>query len=178
VFGFFKQRSQFRRMSDRMRVNNVREMLKLRLSHDPVARSTGIDPDELDEPMVEGLPEMTVFKEVQCYLMFRGNGASDAEAMQSLYEMHKPFLDARGPAVGAPPSPLRLQSWILFIVRVMHAHGAPISESHIKACISISGETYSAYEELLRESEMVPQDLKLGQHPSEDGAGAAASSRA
>ena len=83
---------------------NVREMLKLRLLHDPVARSSGIDPDGLDDPLVEALPEMTVFKQVQCYLMFRCGGASDLEALESLYEMHKPMLEMQGLTVGPPVS--------------------------------------------------------------------------
>src|SRR5688500_7880165 len=89
MFGFFKRRSTFRHMSDRMKINNVREMLKMRLADDPVARSSEIDPDDLDDQMVDGLPEMTVFKQVQCYLMFRCDGASDVEALKSLYEMHQ-----------------------------------------------------------------------------------------
>jgi hypothetical protein len=152
MFGFFKKHSKFRRLSDRMRINNVRQMLKMRLLSDPEARSSGLNPDELDDQLVEALPEMTVFKQVQCYLMFRWNGASDLQALNSLYEMHKPILEQQGFTVGPPPTQPSLESWVLFIVKIMHAHGAPISPSHLKACISISGETYPAYEELLPKS--------------------------
>jgi hypothetical protein len=39
-----------------MRINNVREMLKMRLRNDPLARSSGIDPDGLDDRMIDALP--------------------------------------------------------------------------------------------------------------------------
>ena len=53
--------------------------------------------------MVDALPEMTVFKQVQCYLMFRCNGASDLQALNSLYEMHKHILEMQGLAWGRSP---------------------------------------------------------------------------
>jgi hypothetical protein len=152
MFGFLKRHSKFRRMSDRMRINNVREMLKMRLRNDPLARSSGIDPDGLDDRMIDALPEMTVFKQVQCYLMFRCSGASELQAMESLHEMHQHILEVQRPAAGSPPTSLDLESWILFIVRIMHPHGTPISTSHLKECIAISGETYPAYKKLLPQS--------------------------
>ena len=117
----------------------IKSLVKERIKLDPMAESMGFNEDMVDSlgtMQLMGLPEAAIVTIVETYALSLKSGAPD-EAILNHIENHRSQLGA-----GTMPSPLNLDSYIKYRIKIEHEYGAPISEELISRAIKKTRQRY------------------------------------
>jgi len=104
-------------------------LAKRRVKDDPIASVLG-NIDDLSDTMILGLPEATIVYIVDTYQLLRKQRSSENDALEAI-ENHRASLGDSGTL----PSPLTLQNYIKYRLKIEHSGGAPISQDFINKAI-------------------------------------------
>ena len=119
--------------------NLIKNLAKERIKADPLAESMGFSEsmiDTLGTIELMGIPEAAIVTIVETYALSLKSGAPE-KAILNHIENHRSQL-----GTGSMPSPLNLESYIKYRIKIEHEHGAPISEEFVSSAISKTREQY------------------------------------
>jgi len=115
--------------SDADKIHFIKNLAKRRIMNDPIASMIG-NIDDLSDTMILGLPEATIVYIVDTYQRLRRQGYSKNKSLEAIENHRASFGDS-----GALPSPLTLQNYIKYRLKIEHSEGAPISQEFIYGTI-------------------------------------------
>ena len=118
-------------VSERDKIFFIRNLAKRRIMNNSVIAS--MPPgniDNLPDTMILGLPEATIAYIVDTYLLLKRQGSSENDALKAIENHRASFGDS-----GTLPSPLTLQNYIKYRLKIEHSGGAPISQEFINRAI-------------------------------------------
>jgi len=117
----------------------IKSLAKKRIKEDPLAKSKGFNEsmiDALSTMELMSIPEAAIVTIIETYALSLKSGAPE-EAILNHIENHRSQLGA-----GAVPSPLNLESYIKYRIKIEQEHGEPISEQFISRAISRARKQY------------------------------------
>lgn len=118
-------------VSDRDKILFIRNLVKRRIMNNSVI--TSMPPgniDDLPDTMILGLPETTIVYIIDTYLLLRRQGSSENDALKAIENHRASFGDSE-----TLPSPLTLQNYIKYRLKIEHSGGVPISQKFINRAI-------------------------------------------
>jgi len=120
----------------------IRNLVRLRVSNDPLAAAMGFREkmiDSLSGLQLAGLPEGTLVAIVETWSILHKNGMEDGEILSRI-ENHRSSMFPRGQM----PTPPNLLDYIKYRIELEHSEGAPISQQFIARAVDIARKAYGA----------------------------------
>tara|TARA_R110001592_G_scaffold47479_2_gene150393 strand:+ start:437 stop:856 length:420 start_codon:yes stop_codon:yes gene_type:complete len=106
----------------------IRSLARRRISTDPLAKQMGYDEsmvDSLGTMELLSTPEAAIVTIVETFALSRKSGAPD-KAIFDHIEMHRSQIGS-----GELPTPLTLESYILYRLEIEHSSGPPLSDDFV-----------------------------------------------
>ena len=116
----------------RSKTDLIRDLVKLRISSDPMAHAAGLTPDAVDslsKMRLNMLPEAGIVANVGTYLTMKKMGADDSEIFDRI-EQHRSRLVS-----GYMPDNCDLRSYIKYRAHLENSSGLEISDESIDFAI-------------------------------------------
>jgi hypothetical protein len=112
----------------------IRFLIKKRVQQNSELNMNDNKIDSLDGMMLAGMPEGTIVAIVELYAKLKGTGTPDKEIFEQ--------FEAMRPGSGEMPSPLNLNSYISYRLRLEHEDGMGLTDEFISESIKICSNHY------------------------------------
>ena len=103
------------------KIDIIKKYVKKKITGDPSAPLSISDVDSMPEEILMGLPESTAFWIVENYWLHKKQGFGDKDTFQAI-ENHRSNL---GEESGILPTPLNLENYVKYRVKLEHQDGSP-----------------------------------------------------